>query len=585
MKIWRFRNPSTDSTPSFDTGSSTSPYPSDWPQRLGVPPIVVDLLWQRGLSSLQHMNMFLSPGLRHLAFPEMWPGMKEAATVLEDGIRKGKQVLVWGDYDVDGITGATLMFQVLSFHGVPVRVHLPDRRTEGYGLNIPMLERLASDTSPNETLLLTVDCGISDVAAVARAKELGFTVVISDHHLPPPELPDAQAITNPRIGDNPCPYLAGVGVAFFLMAELNARLEKSSGKKLDMRKVLDLVALGTLADMVSLTGQNRILVKNGLLAIAEARRPGLAALKAVSGFSAAASLGAGQIIFNLAPRINAAGRLGNPVLAHDMLRTDSHDTAARLANALTSMNDDRRSEEDRIFKEALKQAQNEKDHLGLVLYGKDWHQGVIGIVASRIVEEFYRPVLILCADGDTLKGSGRSTNEFDLHAGLTRCADLLLGYGGHRQAAGLRLAPEKLPALRERFDTVVRETLGDKPLTPTLKIDAELPFSEASDFVVLKSLELLQPFGIGNPEPVFASKPLLVRKRRAFGHAREHIALDVTEIASGITLQAKAWRQASQIPDSLVGKRIRLAYTPGINAYNGIASVELRVRDWEVLPE
>ncbi len=582
MKIWRFRNqPNTADASSSEHNRSC---PSDWAERLGVPPLVTSLLWQRGLSSLQEMDTFLSPGLRHLAHPDRWPGIKEAVDVLEHDIQKGKGVLVWGDYDVDGITGATLMFQVLSFHGVPVQVHLPDRRTEGYGLNIPMLETLASEIAPDSTLLLTVDCGISDVGAVARARELGFTVVISDHHLPPPELPAAQAITNPRLGENPCPHLAGVGVAFFLMAALNARLEKLSGKKLDMRKVLDLVALGTLADMVSLTGQNRILVKNGLLSITEARRPGLAALKAASGFSPAASLGAGQIIFNLAPRINAAGRLGNPVLAHDMLRTESHDTAASLARSLSSMNNDRRTEEDRIFKEALKQAEEEKDRLGLVLYGKDWHQGVIGIVASRIVEEFYRPVLILCADGDTLKGSGRSTNEFDLHAGLTRCADLLLGYGGHRQAAGLRLAPEQLASLRERFDSVVREALGDTPLTPTLKIDAELPFIQASDFTVLKGLELLQPFGIGNPEPIFVSEPLLVRKRRAFGHSREHVALEVTEMTSGITLQAKAWRQASQIPDTLIGKRIRLAYTPGINAYNGIASVELRIRDWEMLP-
>ena len=584
MKLWRFRNQSAASIPAPSEAADREPCPPDWPERLGVPPVVAALLWQRGLSSLRDMDMFLSPGLRHLAPPHMWPGMREAADVLENGIREGKEVLIWGDYDVDGITGATLMLQVLSFHGVSARVHLPDRRTEGYGLNIPALEGLAAEMTPTNALLLTVDCGISDVAAVARARELGFTVVISDHHLPPAELPDAQAVTNPRIGENPCPHLAGVGVAFFLMAALNARLEKLSGKKLDMRKVLDLVALGTLADMVSLTGQNRILVKNGLLAIAEARRPGLAALKAASGFSPVASLGAGQVVFNLAPRINAAGRLGSPVLAHDMLRTDSHDEAAGLARSLTLMNDERRSEEDRIFKEALQQAQADSDRLGFVLYGRDWHQGVIGIVASRIVEEFYRPVLILCADGDTLKGSGRSVSEFDLHAGLTRCADLLLGYGGHRQAAGLRLSPDQLEALRKRFDAVVREELGDKPLTPTLKIDADLPFSAASDFAVLKGLELLQPFGIGNPEPVFASGPLLVRKRRAFGHSREHVALEVTEIASGITLQAKAWRQASQIPEVLTGRRIRLAYTPGINAYNGIASVELRVRDWELLP-
>lgn len=571
MKIWKFRNPK-------ENGSC----PPDWADKLGVPQIVADLLWRRGLESPADMDMFLSPGLRHLSPPDCWPGMAEAVDTLEKGIREGRRVLIWGDYDVDGITGATLILQTLRFHDVPASVHLPDRRKEGYGLNIPEIERLAAEGEPG--ILLTVDCGISDVRAVARARELGFTVVVSDHHMPPEVLPDAHAITNPRLSDdNPCPHLAGVGVAFFLMGALNARLEALSGKRMDMRRVLDLVALGTLADMVSLTGQNRILVKNGLLKIAEAKRPGLAELKGASGFSPVAALGAGQVVFNLAPRINAAGRLGSPALAHDMLLTDSHDEAARLAHTLTALNDERRAEEERIFKEALEQAARQPERLGLVLYGKDWHQGVIGIVASRIVETYYRPVLILCADGDNLKGSGRSVPEFDLHAGLGRCADVLLGFGGHRQAAGLRMAPERLDELRERFDAVIREELGEKPLTPSLKIDAEMPFAQASDFAVLKGLELLQPFGIGNPEPVFASLPLRVKKRKAFGHSREHIALEVTEEASGITLQAKAWRQADQIAESIQGRRIRLAYTPGINAYNGIASVELRVRDIEIL--
>lgn len=218
--------------------------------------------------------------------------MQEAVDALEQGIREGRNVLIWGDYDVDGITGATLILQTLRFHDVPSTVHLPDRRKEGYGLNIPEIERLAAEEGPG--ILLTVDCGISDVKAVERARELGFMVVVSDHHMPPEELPPAHAITNPRLSeDNPCPHLAGVGVAFFLMAALNGKLEAMSGKRMDMRQVLDLVALGTLADMVSLTGQNRILVKNGLLKIAEAKRPGLAELKGASGFSPVAALGAG----------------------------------------------------------------------------------------------------------------------------------------------------------------------------------------------------------------------------------------------------------------------------------------------------
>lgn len=558
--------------------------------RLGVPPLVVRLLRQRGMTSLEEMNTFLSPHLRHLAAPDLWPGMKKAVEILEAGILSGKEIAIWGDYDVDGITGATLALEVLEFHGVSAKVHLPDRRREGYGLNIPGVERLAAE---GISLLLTVDCGISDVAAVARARELGLTVVISDHHLPPAHLPEADAIVNPRLvtdptasdPENPCSYLAGVGVVFYLMAGLNGRLAVHTGRRMDMRQVLDLVALGTLADMVPLAGQNRILVKNGLLKIAEARRPGLAELKAVSGFAPLAALGAGQVVFNLAPRINAAGRLGSPRLAHDLLCSGSHEDAAGLARTLNDMNAERRAEEERIFTAAYEQAQLLPDRAGLVLFGEDWHQGVIGIVASRIVEALYRPVLILCTDGDMLKGSGRSVNEFDLYSGLCRCADVLAGFGGHRQAAGLRVAPSRLEELRERFDAVVREDLGAAPLTPVLSLDGELGFVDASDFTVLKALELLQPFGIGNPEPVFASSSLIVRKRRVFGQAREHVVLDVLEERSGITLQAKAWKLAGEFPPSVTGRRLRLAFTPGINAYNGIASIELRVKDWQFLED
>jgi len=575
VKRWRFRAAAPDAGDVRKTAA-----------RLGVPPLIVRLLRQRGLADVAEMDAFLSPNLRHLAAPDLWPGMARAAETLEKAALEGKTIVIWGDYDVDGITGSTLALETLSFHGVSARVHLPDRRREGYGLNIPELERLAGEGA---NVLLTVDCGISDTAAVARARELGLTVVVSDHHLPPPCLPEAHAVVNPKLppeqggGENPCPHLAGVGVAFYLMADLNARLAARTGRRMDMRQTLDLVALGTLADMVPLTGQNRILVKNGLLKIAEARRPGLAALKAVSGYAPAAVLGAGQVVFNLAPRINAAGRLGSPRLAHELLLASEHDEAAPLAGRLDEMNTARRAEEERIFTAAHEQALNCPDSVGLVLYGEDWHQGVIGIVASRIVEALYRPVLILCADGAMLKGSGRSVSEFDLHAGLCQCADVLAGFGGHRQAAGLRLDPKRLPELRERFDAAARAALGDTPLTPSLTIDSELGFAEASDFTVLKALELLQPFGVGNPEPVFASTPLLVRKRRVFGHGREHVALDVVEESSGISLQAKAWRAAEALPPSIAGRRLRLAFTPGINAYNGIASIELTVKDWEFL--
>lgn len=577
LKHWKYKqlSPVENCT---HTAAQEPALHAQWAQQLEISAVLVDILRIRGCNTLEEMQVFLSPHLRLLAPLQEWPGVVEAADCLYACLTRGDAFLVWGDYDVDGITASSLVLDVLEGHGISARHHLPDRRSEGYGLNIPMLERFAAE---GIKVLLTVDCGISDVEAITRARELGMTVVISDHHLPPAILPPANAICNPRLADCPCPQLAGVGVAFFLMAALNARLEAHSGVRFDMREVLDLVALGTLADVVRLAGQNRILVKNGLLKIATTTRPGMAALKVISGFNAAAHLGGGQVVFNLCPRINAAGRMGLAGLALELLRAKTHEAAAPLAQKLDQLNTDRRAEEERIQKEARLEALKYQDKASLVLYGKDWHPGVIGIVASRIVDEFYKPTLILCDDADSIKGSGRSVAEFDLHTGLTDIADLFLAYGGHKQAAGMRLERDKLDALRERFEQVVCDALGPKPLSPTVLLDGDLNFADASNLVFLQELELLQPFGAGNAEPVFASPPLLVKNRRVFGRGREHVSLELTDSATGVTLHAKAWRQADSLPENLTGTHIRLAYAPRINTYNGVANVDIRIKDWQ----
>jgi len=536
------------------------------------------MLWRRGLGSPEEIDVFLSPGLRHLAPPEAWPGMERGAQALAEGLLAGKKIAVWGDYDVDGVSSAVLVQDVLATHGITALVHLPDRRSEGYGLNEASLERLAAQ---GVQLLLTVDCGISDVQAVDKARALGMCVVISDHHLPPSELPKAHAICNPRLAACPCPHLAGVGVAFFLMSALNALLAPHTGARHDMRETLDLVALGTLADVVRLSGQNRILVKNGLLKIAQAARPGMAALKEACGFHAAASLSGSQVVFSLAPRINAAGRLGNAHPAFELLQTADRCKALELARSLDDMNARRRVEEERMYLEASAQAERHKSAMGLVLYRPDWHPGVIGIVASRIVEDMYRPTLILCDDQGCLKGSGRSIAEFDLYGALSGLEDLFLAFGGHKLAAGVRLESGKLEELRTRFDAAARERLGDAPPVAGLTLDGELGFDQAADFTFLKELELLQPFGSGNAEPVFASPPLMVRKRRAFGSEKNHVALEVEDTRCGITLHAKAWRQAGALPAGVCGRRIRLAYTPRMDSWNGAPSVDVRIKDWK----
>lgn len=561
-------------------GEQMPPFPDEaqaWAEELEISGRLARFLWQRGLSGKEAMRDFLNPALRGLAPLCEWPGLEEAARVLVDALLEGKKVCVWGDYDVDGITAAALMVEFFSFHGFDAAAHIPNRLTEGYGLNVEGIERLASEGAG---VLLTVDCGISDIDAVRRARELGLVVVVSDHHLPGDELPPASAIVNPRLFDCPCPALAGVGVAFFLAAAVNVLLHEQHGRqKMDVRTLLDLVALGTLADVVDLGGQNRILVKNGLLGISQARRVGIAALKSACGFAAAASLGAGQVVFTLAPRINAAGRLGSGTLALELMLEKDRTRAAASATELSRLNAERRDEEDIILKEALVQAEEQvaQGRMGLVLYSPGWHPGIIGIVASRVVEALHRPTVVMSLAGDFLKGSGRSVPGFDIHGAFASCAELLLGYGGHTMAAGLSLAAEQLEAFRTRFDKEAAALMDGTPHEPECRVDDELSFAEV-EFHLLKELEMLQPFGMGNAEPVFASPPVRVRSMRG---RTGFMQLDLLDESSGRALTAKAWRQKADIPMSLKGKLIRIAYTPRIDRYNGAATIELRLKDWK----
>jgi single-stranded-DNA-specific exonuclease len=286
------------------------------------------------------------------------------------------------------------------------------------------------------------------------------------------------------------------------------------------------------------------------------------------------------VVFGLTPRINAAGRLGEAQLALDLLLAEDHAAAAGLAQKLDQINQERRAEEQIIFAEALAQALETPERPSFVLFGENWHPGIIGIVASRIAEHFYRPTLVLCRKGETLKGSGRSIPEFDLHAGLQACSDLLLAFGGHRQAAGMSIVPENLPQLAERFDAVVRESFEQLP-TPGVLADARLSFAQSMDPLLHKELELLQPFGPGNAEPIFVASPLLLRTIRYFGPRSEHAELELTDESCSITLRAKAWRRSEEFPKSLGGSRIHLAFTLRMDRYRGPGEVELLLKAWE----
>ncbi len=422
-----------------------------------------------------------------------------------------------------------------------------------------------------------MDCGIGGVAEVARAKELGLGVIVTDHHLPGPELPPADVVVDPKLAEGPGFDLAGVGVAFFLAAALNRLLP---GEPSDVRRLLDLVALGTLADVVPLSGQNRILAKNGMLLLAEAPRPGIHALKEVCNHNPKAALTASQVTFGLAPRINAAGRMGRPDAALSLLLAPDLDTARPLAAELDAENARRRAEEDAILAEAMAQAEAGPDRFGLTLYAPHWHQGVIGIVASRVAERRNRPTLILTSDPakGLLKGSGRSIENCDLHGLLCEIADVLQGFGGHKQAAGLSILPENLDALGRAFDAAAARVLGPTVPPPTLRLDGELSFGEVTAALV-REIGLLEPFGCGNPEPLFASPPVSVLSRRVFGE--NHVAVSLRDAAAGVTLRGKAWRMADVFGERSASCAVRVAYTPKMSYFSGVPEIELRLRDMQ----
>jgi single-stranded-DNA-specific exonuclease len=565
--LWKFREHESPPPPEIL---------SDLAAGLDISPRLARFLWQRGLRSREDAAAFLNPSLRGLAPLDAWPGLRHAASLLAEGLMQGKKLCVWGDYDVDGISATALILEFLRAHGMDAAHRIPDRLAEGYGLNT---EGIAAVAEQGADILLTVDCGIADNEAAAYAKALGMTVIITDHHLPSGALPEVDAVVNPRLLPCPCPALSGVGVAFFLAAALNAELVAAGKRRVDVRELLDLVALGTLADVVDLNGQNRILVKNGLLQVERGARVGLAALKTACNFSPGAALGSGQVVFALAPRINAAGRMGSGGTALDLFLTRDRARAAELAAELTRLNRERREEENRIYKEAVIQAEEQAGAgcPGLVLFGPDWHPGVVGIVAARIAEKLNRPAVVLSETEGKLKGSGRSVPGFDLHGALETCSALLLGFGGHKMAAGLSMRTELLEAFRAAFNTAVQERLGETPAEAECRIDGELSFAEA-DFHFLKELEMLQPFGTGNDEPLFASLPVTIKKmytRNGF------TSLELQEENGGPARTAKFWRRPPGLHDAVEGKRIRIAYTPRIDRYNGAASVELRLKDWK----
>jgi len=543
-----------------------------------ISPLLARLLVLRGLADLGSAKTYLSSSLRSdLPSPFAMTDMEPAVERIVHAIRQQQLIGIWGDYDVDGTTGASVLVSFLREIGAEPIYHVPHRIEEGYGLNIEGLRRLRERGA---SLVVTVDCGISNAAEIDAARDFGLDVVVVDHHQPPDELPPAVAVINPHRRDCAFPDkgLCAAGLAFYLVIGLRAKLREigwfiASGEP-DVRPYLDIVTLGTIADMVPLKGVNRTLIRRGLWELGGSTRPGVVALKQVANI-APGEVTAGQVGFQLGPRINAAGRVDYAIKVVELLTTQSSEVALRIAQELDAHNRERRAIEAEVLEQVLTQAQARFDGTAphsLVLGGEGWHPGVLGIVASRIVERFYRPTVVIGFDGGKGKGSARSIRGFHMVEGFRRCAEHLEKFGGHEHAGGLSIKETNFEFFATAFENVARELLQPSDLLPLLEVDASLKFSQIG-IPLLRELEALKPFGVGNPEPLFMTEGVEVCDRRPFSAGvRFHFRND------GRVIGAVAFGANDEFPGT-PGTRLDVAYRLTENEWNGTIAPELKIVD------
>lgn len=547
-------------------------------KELGVAPLVARILASRELTAPETVRAFYSPGLSQMHDPMQMKGMERAVKRIAQALRMKERILIFGDYDVDGITSTVILMNALRELGGDVDYYIPHRFEEGYGLNIDALEKFAAEGNP---LVITVDCGITSVAEAARAKELGLDLIVTDHHEPGDELPGALAIVNPRQPGCPYPFkgLCGAGVAFKLAHALFREHHPDSGKAPEsLKALLDLVTLGTVADVVPLQDENRALVNYGLTQLTESDRHGVESLKRHAGFKGGA-VTADTVGFLLGPRLNAAGRTEHAFFGVELLMAENRAEADRLAQKLEQFNRERRAIEQDILDEALEMAAEYASERVIVLEQDGWHQGVLGIVASRIKERFHKPAIMIGVDNDLAKGSARSIEGFDMHAALTHCAGHLVKYGGHKMAAGLTVESVNIGAFREAINAYAHEYMDEESLRPLLWIDAQGSGEDISAQTV-EQLDRLAPYGAANPKPVIAFEGMALLEPPRILKDR-HLKLRLSD-GHGNCISALGWGMANRAPEleNLRG-RIRAAGALYLNNWNGQSNVELELKDFQ----
>ncbi len=538
-------------------------------EKHNISPLISRVLVNRGIVEDDRIDKFLHPTLDDLNDPFKFKGMDITVDRIIKAVDNKEHITIYGDYDVDGITSTTILIKFLSSLGATVDSYLPNRLMEGYGLNNNSIDQIKERGT---SLLITVDCGISAYDEVEYAKSIGLDVIVTDHHECPDKIPDCIAVIDAKREDNTYPFvsLAGCGVSFKLIQALCIKLDKPKEEYL---KFLDIVALGTIADIVPLVDENRVIVKYGLEMMKKTQNYGLKALIASSGIK---SLESASISFGLAPRINACGRMGQADLALKLLCTDDYREAATISEKLSEMNRERQDIERRILQEAEEQIANEKltDNKIIIVGKENWHHGVIGIVSSKITDEYYKPSILVCFEDDEGKGSGRSVDGFDLHTALTACQDYLLKFGGHEMAIGLTLQKDKFEDFRKALEKYAEDKLPDETL-PVIKYDAEITNKDVT-LKTVEDLKLLQPYGEANPPPLFAYRNIRVDSIRTLSNDK-HLKLNVKEdhrIFSAIAFNMGELKNSIRM-----GDKADILCGIELNSFNGIDMLQLNIKD------
>ncbi len=545
-------------------------------EQAGLSPLCAALLSARGLDDPQKAAQFLSCGPERSHDPFLLKDMDRAVERIRAAIGGGERVCVYGDYDVDGITATCLLTEALAWQGGDVVSYIPDRTEEGYGLNPGAVARLAGQ---GVKLIVTVDCGITAVDEVEFARSLGVDVVITDHHHCKDRLPAAAAVVDPRREDcaYPFPELAGVGVAL-KTAQALVPPEQREGV---FRRFGELAAIGTVADVMRLTDENRALVRQGLELLANTRRPGLRALLREAGLDPGAAPTAVTIGYGLAPRINAAGRMEQAMVALELLLTRDEERGEALAHTLCRLNRERQAIELAIYEQCVELLDAQPPAPAIVLAGEGWHQGVVGIVASRLTERYACPAFMICLEHGQGKGSCRSFGGFNLFAALDRCAPLLDGYGGHEMAAGFTIREENIPAFRDEVCRLVDLRTGGAPMEAAIDVDAEIDHCGQLTALQVESLSDLEPFGTGNPKPVFLLRGVCVLSCCDVGGGR-HLKMKLRR--DGVVLDAIFFSANAAACGVSAGDRLDVVFTPQINEFRGSRTVQLQVCDLRPAP-